>query len=213
MHNQGAVETDTAHQTSLIICPECDLLQMQPHIDQHAKLKCRRCDTLLVRSIPDSIERTVALAVAGWILFIVANLLPFLSFEVGNQATHTSLVTGVGELYQQGEWLLSLLVLFTAVLAPAIQLFLLLYIFVPLGLQRTFPGTRLAFRALQQLRHWNMIEVFMIGILVALVKLTQMATIVPGVAMWSFMLLIFVMTAATASIDARRVWQQLETPT
>ena len=55
-----------------------------------------------------------------------------------------------------------------------------------------------------------MIEVFMIGILVALVKLTKMAVIVPGIAMWSFVVLIFLVTGAYSSIDGRIVWQQLE---
>ena len=201
---------DPRHPVALIVCHECDLLQQHPRIEHHGNLLCNRCNALLKRNIPDSIERTIALSLAGLILLIVANLLPFLSFEIGSQATHTNLITGIQELSLQGEWLLASLVLFTAVLAPAIQLSLMLYIFVPLSLGRPAVSTRAAFRLLQRLRSWNMIEVFMIGILVALVKLTQMATIVPGIAMWSFMLLIFIMTAATAAVDGRVIWSRLE---
>lgn len=212
IHSQSLqVETDKRqHQDSLIICHECDLLQHQPQIEHHGNLLCSRCRAVLFRSIPDSIERTIALSIAGLILFVVANLLPFLSFEIASKVTHTNLMTGIKELSLQGEWLLAFLVLFTTVLAPAIQLGLMLYICIPLALGRPAAGTRPAFRLLQQLRAWNMIEVFMIGILVALVKLAMMATIVPGIAMWSFMLLIFIITAATASIDGRVVWQRLE---
>ncbi len=211
MHNTQEVETEKrSHPASLIVCHECDLLQAVPQVEHHGSLLCWRCRALLTRNVPDSIERTIALSIAGIILFAVANLLPFLSFGIGPQVTQTNLVTGVQALSLQGEWLLAGLVFFTAILAPAIQLGLMLYIFVPLSLGRPAAGTRVAFRLLQHLRDWNMIEVFMIGILVALVKLAQMATIVPGVAMWSFMLLIFIITAATASVDGRIIWQHLE---
>jgi len=69
--------------------------------------------------------------------------------------------------------------------------------------------TKQACRYLQRLRDWNMIEVFMIGILVALVKLLKMATIVPGIALWSFLAMIFIITGALASIDGRVIWRRL----
>lgn len=202
----------TSHDSEqpLIVCHECDLLQRQPVIGHHGRVLCSRCQAILLRSIPNSIERTIALALAGLILFIVANLFPFMSFEIGSQVTKTTLTTGIRELFRQDLWSLAALVLFTSVIAPLLQLSLMLYIFVPLGLGKAAASTRPAFRLLQRLRSWNMIEVFMIGILVALVKLTQMATIVPGIAMWSFMALIFILTAATASIDGRVIWQRLE---
>ena len=66
------------------------------------------------------------------------------------------------------------------------------------------------FRLLLTLRPWGMMEVFMLGILVSVVKLGKMATIVPGVALWSFALLIIVLAAATAALDRRMVWDRLE---
>ncbi len=194
----------------LIACHECDLLQRQPVSSHHGSVLCCRCNTTLYRSVPNSADRTVALSLAGLILFIVANIFPFLSFEVGSQATHTTLFTGVRELYLQGIWPLSALILFTCILAPGFQLLLMLYVFIPIRIGTLAPHTRTAFRILLHIQEWNMIEVFMIGILVALVKLTKMAEIVPGMAMWSFLALIFVVTGAAASIDGRIVWQQLD---
>ncbi len=143
-------------------------------------------------------------------LFIVANIFPFLRFEIGNQSTQTTLFTGVREFYSQGIWLLAVLVFFTSILAPLLQLLLMLYVFLPIKFGRLARQTKLAFRVLQHIRDWNMIEVFMIGILVALVKLTKMAVIVPGIAMWSFVALIFLVTGASSSIDGRIVWRQLD---
>ena len=204
---------DATHQLAaqpLIACHECDLLQREPAAAQHCNVNCSRCGAALFRNIPNGINRTIALALAGLILFFVANIFPFLSFEIGNQSTQTTLFTGVQAFYSQGIWLLATLVFVTSILAPLLQLLLMLYVFVPIKFGRLARQTKPAFRVLQHIRDWNMIEVFMIGILVALVKLTKMAVIVPGIAMWSFVVLIFLVTGAYSSIDGRIVWQQLE---
>lgn len=202
----------TSEQASqaLIACHECDLLQRQPAATHDSTVVCHRCSAVLYRDIPDSVEHIVALSIAGLILFAVANIFPFLAFEIGSQSTQTTLFTGVRALYLQGIWALSGLILFTCILAPGLQLLLMLYIFVPIKFGKLAKYTRPAFRTLQHIQNWNMIEVFMIGILVALVKLTKMANIVPGIAMWSFVVLIFVVTGAAASIDGRIVWRQLD---
>ena len=202
--------TKPLSKSTLIACHECDLLQRQPVTTHHASVQCGRCGAALYRNIPDSVDRTIALSLAGLILFVVANLFPFLSFEVGSQTTQTTLFTGVRELYAQGIWALAALVFVTSILAPLVQLILMLYVFIPIKAGGVAIYTRPAFRLLNKVRDWNMIEVFMIGILVALVKLTKMATIVPGIALWSFMVLIFLVTGAAASIDGRIVWRQFE---
>ena len=194
----------------LIACHECDLLQRQPAIQHHGSALCGRCGAVLFKCIPDSVDRVIALALAGLMLFTIANVFPFLAFEAGSQATQTTLFTGVRELYAQGIWALAGLVFFTCILAPLIQLILMLYIFIPIKIDRVAGHTRPAYRLLRLIQDWNMIEVFMIGILVALVKLTKMATIVPGVAMWSFVVLLFVVTGASVSIDGRVIWDRLE---
>jgi len=201
----------TTHPTqALIACHECDLLQRQPASAEHANVLCHRCGATLYRNVPDSANRTVALSIAGIILFVIANIFPFLTFEIGAQATQTTLFTGIHALYLQGIWPLSALIFFTCIAAPAIQLILMLYVFVPIRQGKIARYTRTAFRMILHIKEWNMIEVFMIGILVALVKLTKMAHIVPGIAMWSFMALIFVITGAAAAIDGRIVWHRLE---
>jgi len=165
---------------------------------------------LLFRNIPNSIDRTIALSLAGLILFVIANIFPFLAFEAGGQSTQTNLVEGVRQLYDQGIWALAGLVLFTCILAPLLQLLLMLYVFVPLKFSRVAVYTRPAYRLFLRITEWNMIEVFIIGVLVALVKLVKMADIIPGTAMWSFIGLVFVVTGAAASIDGRLVWRRLD---
>ena len=195
---------------SLIACHECDLLQHRENLPARSKALCGRCGAVLYRDIPDSINRTIALAIAGLVLFICANVFPFLAFEVSGQSVQATLLSGAIALNKQGMWEVASLVVFTCVVAPLVQLLLMLYLFIPLKFNRLPKFSARAFLFLQEIQSWNMIEVFMVGILVALVKLTKMAIIVPGLALWSFMVLIVVLTAAASVIDSELVWEKVD---
>jgi paraquat-inducible protein A len=201
---------DSASAGMLVACHECDLLQHIPPQRQGGKACCRRCNAVLHRSVRDSLNRTLALTLAGLVLFVVANAFPFLSFKMQGQVTQTTLVTGVIDLYRQGMWELALLVLLTSVLVPLLQLTLLLYILLPIRLGRTPWKLAPVFRFHQSLGPWGMMEVFMLGILVAVVKLVEMAQIIPGLALWSFALLIFMLAGAAAALDPEIVWERVE---
>lgn len=149
------------------------------------------------------------MALAGAVLFAVANLFPFLSFDMQGRVTQTTLVSGIVELWRQDMGSLAALVMLTAVLAPGMQLALLLYVLIP-TLRGGVPWQLApALRLLQRLETWSMMEVFLIGILVALVKLGRMAEIVPGPAIYSFAVLILLLAGATASLDRRCLWQRV----
>jgi paraquat-inducible protein A len=141
---------------------------------------------------------------------VVANSFPFLSFEMRGRITETTLVSGVVDLYQQGRETIAVLVFFTIVLAPLCQIALFLWVLLPLHLNRVPWLLPDAFRLLRHVQPWSMMEVFIIGILVAIVKLMGMATIVPGLALWSFVLLMFVIAGASSSFEPESVWERLE---
>ena len=195
---------------SLIACHECDLLQHREILPARTKALCGRCGAVLYRDIPDSVNRTIALAIAGLVLFICAKVFPFLAFEVSGQSVQSTLLSGAIALNKQGMWEVASLVVFTCVVAPLVQLMLMLYLFIPLKFNRLAKFSARAFLLLREIQSWNMIEVFMVGILVALVKLTKMAIIVPGLALWSFMALIIVLTAAASVIDPKIVWDKVD---
>jgi len=196
----------------LVQCHACGLLQRNPRLPAAAAARCGRCGTILHRNIPDSLDRTLALTLAGMVLFVVANSFPFLSFQLQGQTTETTLLTGVRDLYLQGMWGLSLVVLFTSVLAPGIQLALLLLVLIPLKTNRIPEGFPTLFRYVETLAPWGMMDVFMLGILVSVVKLADMATIVPGASLFAFGALIFVLAAAQAGLDPDIVWSRVPVP-
>ncbi len=114
------------------------------------------------------------------------------------------------ELYQQGMWIVAGVVLLTTIVMPLFELTGMLLVLVPLKLRRRPWKLALLFRTIRSFRPWGMMEVFMIGILVAVVKLVKMASIIPGMALYAFMVLIFILAASAAALDPHIVWKQLD---
>ena len=194
-----------------IACHECDLLYELPPLPEGGVAKCSRCGAVLLRHKRDSLNRTLAWTIAGLILFVVANAFPFLDLKSGELVRQTTLITGVLELYQQGMRSVAVLVFLTSILFPAIQLAGLLYLLLPLKV-KLLPWWKPAsvFRFIQRIHPWAMMEVFMIGILVSMVKLGKLAKVVPGISIYSFAILIFVLAAAASSLDPHLIWDRLE---
>jgi paraquat-inducible protein A len=126
------------------------------------------------------------------------------------QIQKTNLITGIIELYNQGMWSVAGVVLLTTIVMPLLQLTGMLFILIPIKLQRRPWKLALLFRTVRGFRPWGMTEVFMIGILVAVVKLVKMASIIPGTALYAFMILIFVLAASAVVLDPHLVWKQLD---
>jgi len=194
---------------SLIACHECDLIHRVQPLPDGGAARCVRCDALLYYQKKDSLDRTLSLTIAGLVLFIVANTFPFLAMKSGGLVRETTLITGVKGLYLQGMEALALLVFLTTILVPLVQIAGMLYVLVPLKVSRVPRNLALVFRFIRSLQPWAMMEVFMIGILVSMVKLGKMAKIVPGLALFSFVVMIFVLAGSAASLDPRIVWDRL----
>ena len=172
---------------------------------------CSRCGAVLQRHKRDSLDRTLSWTIAGLILFVVANAFPFLALKSGGLVRQTTLITGVVELYHQDMRSVAVLVFLTTVLFPVVQLSGMLYLLLPLKVNR-LPWWKpaLVFRFIRTLQPWGMMEVFMVGILVSMVKLGKMAKVVPGIAIYSFAVLIIALAAAAASLDPHLIWDRLE---
>lgn len=187
-------------------CESCDLLQLEPELAAGAAAHCTRCGELLYRARPRSLDRTLALTVTAALLLALANLLPFMTFEFQGRAQSNFILSGVFELGRTGFPGVGAVVFFTTVVAPLFYLAGMLYVLVPLRLGRPARGIGPVFRWLLALRPWAMLEVYLLGVFVAVVKLGELATIVPDTALFAFAALILVWTAATASLDPRTVW-------
>jgi paraquat-inducible protein A len=198
---------------SLVACHDCDLLHQLGPLRDGATARCRRCGSVLRRRREHGIERTLALAIAAAVLFAVANAFPFLSFDMKGQVTQTTLASGVRTLWEQHTPEIAALVLVTSILAPAFQIALLLYVLLPLHWGRLPWRLASAFRLLRRVQPWSMMEVFLIGIVVAVTKLMDMAEVIPGPSLFAFVALIVALAGAMASFDPAAVWERLEART
>ncbi len=196
--------------SSLVGCPHCDLLQRLPELSSGASARCPRCDEELWRCREDSLNRTRALTIGAAMLYVVANSVPMLSLTVVGREASTTVIGGAEHLWTDGRQIVAGLVLFTAVIAPALQIGLMLS--VALRAIRGNPPRWVAklLRLYRTARTWSMIEVMMLGVLVALVKIADYATVIPGVALFVLGALVFLLAAIQASFDPREVWDRIE---
>jgi paraquat-inducible protein A len=191
---------------TLIACPECDVLQRATALTRETVARCVRCHTVLYRPVDENLDRPLAFTLAAAILFAVANTFPIVGLELQGQSSTATLFGTARSLYDQNMTFLGALVFFTTILVPGLQLGAMAYVLVPLRLGRAPRLLPWALRMLQALRPWGMIEVFILGLLVSLVKLAGMATVVPGTGLWSFGGLLLMIASAVASFDARAIW-------
>ena len=196
--------------TSLIACLHCDLLQRIPDLAPGASARCPRCNKEVWRHREDSLERTLALTLAAAVLYIVANSVPMLGLTIVGRDASTTVIGGAQHLWDNGQKIVGVLVLFTAVIAPALQIGLMLAIV--LGARRERPprwvGTLLRYHPTTRI--WSMIEVMMVGVLVALVKIADYATVIPGMALFVLWVLVFILAGMAASFDSREVWERVQ---
>jgi len=195
---------------TLVACPHCDLLQQLPALEVGAAARCPRCDAELWRPREDSLSRTLALTLAAVVLYAVANTFPMLGLSAVGHHASTTVVGGAQQLWHDGREIVACLVLFTAVVAPGLQIGMLLAIV--LGAQRTpaprWVGILLRYHPTTQV--WSMIEVMMLGVLVALIKIAELATVIPGIALYALLALVFVLAGIQAAFDPREVWKRVE---
>jgi paraquat-inducible protein A len=201
------VEPDNSNR--IIACHGCGQLAQLPDMENKTTAICFRCGSKLFRKLPDSVDKTLALAFTSLILFIVSNIYPFLAMRIGTIIQETNLITGIVNLYHQGMPVLALLVLLTVVILPLFQIAGLIYIFLPLKLGFVSWKTAEVFRAMRYLQAWTMMEIYMLGILIAMIKLAKMAAIIPGLASVTFFLLICVLTAALSGLNPEDIWKRI----
>jgi paraquat-inducible protein A len=203
----GATQPSATAQ--IIACHDCGLLHHLRALPKPGAAGCTRCGAVLYRSKPNSIDRALMLTLAALVLFVIANSFPFLTFKLEGRATTSTLTTGVVMLYEDGMWPLAALVLGVTILAPLAKLLATVYVLLPLRFGRRVRGMAGMFRAIEIMQPWAMLEVFLLGVIVAYVKLSDLAKLELGVALIAFVALILTMIAAEVALDPREVWDRL----
>ena len=189
-----------------VSCTHCYLLQAPAH-------DCRRCGAHLRRRKAESVQITWALVISGVILYIPANLYPvftIVSFGRGNTST---IIGGVRELLDSGDWVLAVIIFVASIVVPLIKLIGLAWLL--LAVRRPQPNRLVAntklHRLIESIGRWSATDVFVAALLCGLVTLQNLATVVPGPGVLAFGAVVFLTMVATMTFDQRLLWDAAET--
>ena len=195
---------------SVIVCPGCDLAHRTTLESAAERTRCVRCRAPLRRPVNAKLDASVALAATALVLFFLSNAYPLVVIQANGVTRAATLIEAAQAFYLQGHLALAALVFVTTIIAPFVQIAGQLYLLVPLLYQRRAPHQAAVFRLLTQVRAWTFVEVFMLGALVALVRLSAYAQVVPGVALWSSALLMLTLAALSNQTSPEQFWRWVE---
>ncbi|MCP5228856.1 MAG: paraquat-inducible protein A [Candidatus Accumulibacter sp.] len=190
-------------------CQECDLLQRIPALPVGGRARCARCGFLLAARPRDPLELPLVLTLTALIVFIVANAMPLMDLAAVGRYSSTTILGGARQMWLDGERITAMIVVFCAVIAPALYLLLMLAVLIA---ARRPPLPHWSGELLRwglHMQPWAMYDVMLLGILVALIKIAQLATVDPGIGLFAMGLLAVLLPAIAVTFDAREVWKRV----
>ena len=194
----------------IISCQDCGHLYDLPIVEDNQQLECKFCNHVMLTRRPAWEHKVVAFTLAGIVLFILANIFPFIGIESAGQVQHSSLVGGVQALIQRDQFLLASLVFITIFLFPFLELLGLLYILLSRLVNIRTPFIGKVVHMLHLSRPWGMLEIFLVGLAVASLKLGNFAEIVIGPGMYCFIGLVLLLIANNLYLSREDIWDWLE---
>jgi len=192
----------------LVICSYCDTVHRRVELPGRKTMRCVTCDSPLYRGNGE-LGSMLAVTVTATIAFVVANALPLLTLSSGTGQTQATLWQAITASYNSELPFVAIALTLTLMVAPAVELGLLLWVLVPLCFWARPLGFPATMTLLRTLRPWRMIEVFFLGVIVAVVKLSALATAVPGWGMFGVAVMTFAL-AALASFDQGAMWRRAD---
>jgi paraquat-inducible protein A len=193
----------------LVACHECDTLQRVEGLPSGSVARCRCCEARLFANPKGGLDTPLALTLSCLILFLVANAYPLLTLNIKGLTHETTLSGAALALYRADMAPLAAVVWITSVLGPALIIVSMLYVLSALRFALRLPFVRQVLVWISRLQPWGMLDVFMLGVLVALVKLAGMADVVLGAGLYAYVALIFFFAAASSRIEPHLLWERL----
>ncbi|GAA5483282.1 paraquat-inducible protein A [Haloferula sargassicola] len=193
-----------------IACHFCDALQPAPRLREGEIALCGHCGEELFQNRPRSLSRCVGWSLGAVFFMIVAHSFPFLTMEAAGARTKLGLWRAAKALYHDDSLVLAVLTVMFTIVAPAVLSLGLIYICAPLMRGRALPGSVAIARWIQFSEPWSMLEVFLLGFIVSLLKLGHLAHIEFEIGLWALVAVVICLAAAMAGIDRRELWDRLE---
>lgn len=193
----------------LAICMHCDLVYQRMPLRGRGTACCARCGAALYRRRGANLDYLTAIALTCLIAFLIANLYPIVQLDIRADRSETTLWGAVLATWQSGFPALAMMIAICALLYPMLQILIALYLVVPLRVGLRPPGFALAMHAMRVTWPWSAVEVFVLGALVAVVKLDHVANVVTGPGLYGFAALTLLLTLVGA-FDMQQLWDVYE---
>jgi paraquat-inducible protein A len=194
--------------SGMAVCRDCDAL-IRVSETKPAECRCPRCGCIVGRAASGRLDSALAMYIAAGVCFLMANVFPILTIEAAGNQVNVTLTGAAFALRNQELGVMSLVVLATTVAVPAIELMSAIALLLLVKVRRSTQYIGLFFRVRQSLRPWSMLEIFVLGALVAFVKLGSIANVIAGAGIWSLGAFMVSSAAASHALDQSALWSKL----
>jgi paraquat-inducible protein A len=195
-----------AQASPCFVCEHCDAVHRARPVASDDLLRCRRCGGVLARGHGLPLDGQLALTLGALLTFLIGTVSPIVTLELRGIHTEASLLQATWLTWQEGSHLVALLSLATAFVFPLGVILLRLWVLLPLVLGRPVPAFAPAMRVLRWMLRWSMVEVFMLGVLVAVVRSAGATQVVLGAGIFAYIALTVLLTAIHAA-GLQGLWQ------
>jgi paraquat-inducible protein A len=197
---------------TIVACQTCGLVQRVDRLPEAWGAYCARCGFRLVNRLPNSRVRTFVFSLAALILYFPANIYPIVTAEYHGMHSETTILQGIRSLFHNQEYAIGILVCFTSVISPIVKIVGMLLITVTLGWPRWKTFRTWAYEIIRIIDPWNMLEVYLLAIAVAMIEMGRIASVHPGRGVFSFTCVVALTLLAALSFDPRLIWDAPEEP-
>jgi paraquat-inducible protein A len=184
------------------------LIHNQP-IDEGCKLECPRCGHVLYKQKHKTISKSLAFVITALICFFPAVSEPIMLMTMGGHVQQQSLISGIRALLSGDYYLVAILTFMSSMAVPFFRLVLLFYVTFSLFVNFFHNSLTWSFRLYHHMEEWAMLEVYMLGIIVSVVKLSTMAEIQAGFGLWAYVVLLLSSVLSFTSLNSYEVWELL----
>ena len=196
---------------SLVSCDTCGLTQQVEPLAPGMAAECSRCGSFVAaRSSAYSLQVTAALSLAALILYVPANIYPMLKMYMYGAYTETTVWEGIVVLAQNDDWLVAIVVFMASMVIPLVKLAGLFSLVVTthMGWGRRLRERTKLYKLIDAVGPWAMLDVFLLAVLVALVKLNTLAKVIPGPGLVAFTLVVILTMLASAAFNPKLIWER-----
>jgi paraquat-inducible protein A len=193
-----------------IACETCGLVQQVDPLPPGTAAECVRCGSFVGAAGPGRLEVTAALTLAALVMYVPANIYPILSMHLYGMHSESTVWDGVISLAEHEQWFVAIVVFMASIVIPLLKLFGLFFLVVTARLSRArrLRNRTQLYKFIDAIGPWAMLDVFLLAVLVALVKLGDLATVLPGPGLIAFTAMVVLTMLASASFDPKLIWSR-----